>query len=445
VSRRDIDPDALRVLYRLKECGHTAYLVGGGVRDLLLGRRPKDFDVSTDAHPREIKRLFRNCFLIGRRFRLAHIKFGNRIIETSTFRRAPEVAPAGDPGPDEPRHRHDNTFGTPEEDAWRRDFTINGLFYDIRTFHVIDHVGGLADLEAGIIRSIGDPNVRFVEDPVRMVRAVRFAARFGFRIEDGTYAAMLRHAEEIAEAAPARVLEEMYRLYGYGSAADAFRMLYRTRLLRVLAPEVECYLTRSQDASRDPLWRYVEASDAGGETHGDLAPVIRLGGLFYALFLDRLRSSGGVPDHVTAHAHVAAELLRSFSGRYRLPRAVHARLVNALSVQHRFAVQDERWIRRCAHGHDLFRDAAALHAVHVAASGAEAGMDGWAEYRAEPGREAGAGLRHERPWFAGVGPDGEPRRRRRRRRGSRGRRQQTRAEVVVGQAAGNGVVQRGSG
>lgn len=180
ISRRNIDPDALRVLYRLSDCGFLSYLVGGGVRDLLLGRKPKDFDVSTSAHPNQIKRLFRNCFLIGRRFRLAHVKFGQKVIETSTFRK--QTVTEGDPNdPAADLHIHrDNTYGTPEEDARRRDFTVNGLFYDIKTFAVIDHVGGLADLDRKIIRCIGDPNIRFREDPVRMIRAVRFAARLGF-------------------------------------------------------------------------------------------------------------------------------------------------------------------------------------------------------------------------------------------------------------------------
>src|SRR6188472_2448222 len=185
ISRRDIDPDALKVLYRLHESGYIAYLVGGSVRDLLLSRRPKDFDIGTSAHPYQVKKLFRNCWIIGRRFRLAHVRFGQKIIEVATFRRqlqpgeeiaqdgvpAPvlhseEQPPAGDGLPSIDRRRRDehlihrdNTFGTPEEDAFRRDFTINALFYDIATFSIIDYTGGLEDLRARVIRSIGDPNV----------------------------------------------------------------------------------------------------------------------------------------------------------------------------------------------------------------------------------------------------------------------------------------------
>src|SRR5438874_2154437 len=196
LSRKDIDPDALKVLYRLRQFDHKAYLVGGSVRDLLLGRRPKDFDIGTSAHPYQVKKLFPNCWIIGRRFRLAHVKFGQKVIEVATFRRqvqpGEEVIQDGVPSPEHQAaapdadahllHR-DNTFGTPEEDAFRRDFTINALFYDIATFSVIDYVGGLDDLKAAVVRAIGDPEVRMREDPVRMMRAVALAARLDFRID----------------------------------------------------------------------------------------------------------------------------------------------------------------------------------------------------------------------------------------------------------------------
>src|SRR3979490_625358 len=203
LSRAMIDPDALKVLYRLRQGDHVAYLVGGSVRDLLLGRRPKDFDIGTSAHPYQVKKLFRNCWIIGRRVRLAHVKFGSKVIEVATFRRqvAPgeEVVQDGVPAPNpktpEGEHliHHDNTFGTPEEDAFRRDFTINALVYDIATFSIIDYVGGLEDLRAGSVRAIGDPEVRLREDPVRMIRAVRFATKLDFAIEPATRAAIVRH------------------------------------------------------------------------------------------------------------------------------------------------------------------------------------------------------------------------------------------------------------
>jgi poly(A) polymerase len=275
ISRRDIDPDALKVLYRLHEHHYVAYLVGGSVRDLLLGRRPKDFDVGTSAHPHQIKKLFRNCWIIGRRFRLAHVKFGPKTIEVATFRRQvdpSELPPDPDdvdravdaaaeaPLPPEPSiedrvrsegthlakvrahdrliHR-DNTFGTPEEDAFRRDFTINALFYDIATFAVIDYVGGLKDLEHRLIRSIGDPGVRFLEDPVRMLRAVVFAARLDFRIDPPILDAIGTHRHEIGRAAPPRLVEEYFKILRSGSAQNSLRMLKETMLLRAITPELE--------------------------------------------------------------------------------------------------------------------------------------------------------------------------------------------------------------
>ena len=264
ISRRQIDSDALKVLYRLRTFDHVAYLVGGGVRDLLLNRRPKDFDIGTSAHPHQVKRIFRNCWIIGRRFRLAHVKFGPKTIEVATFRRPvpPEAAepveaaeqPAAGADRRPPIHR-DNTFGTAEEDAFRRDFTINALFYDIATFAVIDYVGGLEDLKNGVIRSIGDPHERFVEDPVRMLRAVSFAARLDFSLDPPVLEAIAWHKAEIANASPARMIEELYKILRSGVSARVYRYLLERGLLAHIAPEIE------QGAS-PALWRSLEALDA---------------------------------------------------------------------------------------------------------------------------------------------------------------------------------------
>ena len=238
LSRRDIDSDALKVLYRLHQAGFDAYLVGGSVRDLLLGRTPKDFDIGTSAHPYQIKRLFRNCWIIGRRFRLAHVKFGTKTIEVATFRRqvpagseaeppldhgagrpeggadlralpaGPDVAPRGALSDAHAHAHHDNTFGTSEEDAFRRDFTVNALFYDIGSFSIIDYTGGLADLQQRVLRCIGEPADRFQEDPVRMLRAIVLAARLGFAVDAPIYRAIAEHKSEIEKSAQARLLEE---------------------------------------------------------------------------------------------------------------------------------------------------------------------------------------------------------------------------------------------
>ncbi len=248
ISRRDIDPDALKVLYRLHQFEHKAYLVGGSVRDLLLGRRPKDFDIGTSAHPYQIKKLFRNCWIIGRRFRLAHVRFGNKTIEVATFRHhvppGTENEPAGPPASAasdaaaDLQLRHDNTFGTPEEDAFRRDFTVNALFYDIASFSIIDYVGGLGDLRAGIIRSIGDPNHRFQEDPVRMFRAIAMAARLDFRLDPPIADAIEAHRDRLAMASPARLLEEYYKVLRSAAAEATLRALATYGLLQVVTPEL---------------------------------------------------------------------------------------------------------------------------------------------------------------------------------------------------------------
>src|SRR6476660_2526935 len=267
-----IDPDAAKVIQRLRDNDHLAYLVGGCVRDLLLGRKPKDFDVVTSATPNELRRLFKNCRIIGRRFRLAHVFFGPKIIETSTFRANPreveeeETENGSEAESGDLLIRRDNVFGTPEEDARRRDFTINGLFYDLETGHVIDHVQGLADLEARVVRTIGDPDIRFREDPIRILRAVKFAARCDLTIEPETYRRMMEHRLEIAKCAQARVSEEFYRLLRAGAAKRAMELLIETELLEILAPEIVRGLKdggESEDAvlHRARFWAYLAALD----------------------------------------------------------------------------------------------------------------------------------------------------------------------------------------
>jgi poly(A) polymerase len=270
MSRRDVDPDALKVLYRLRQFDHTAYLVGGSVRDLLLSRRPKDFDIGTSAHPAQVKKLFRNCWIIGRRFRLAHVKFGTKVIEVATFRRqvqpGEEVVQDGVPAPDPSTTQgaqllhHDNTFGTPEEDAFRRDFTINALFYDIATFSIIDYVNGLEDLRAGLVRSIGDPVVRFHEDPVRMLRAVALASRLDFTIDPPSLEAIRAHRHEIARSSAPRVLEEYYKILRGGYAEKIFRGLADAGLIEPISAELH-------RGTGEALWRSLAALDAYRRQH----------------------------------------------------------------------------------------------------------------------------------------------------------------------------------
>jgi len=257
ISRRRIPENVLKVLYRLHRSGYRAYLCGGSVRDLLVERTPKDFDVATDAHPTEIRRLFRNSRIIGRRFRLVHIIFQDMIVEVATFRREPERT-AADEEAEDFLITDDNTFGSPLQDARRRDFTINALFYNIADFSVIDYVDGLADIETKHIRVIGDPDMRFREDPVRMMRAIEFASRLGFEIEVRTYSAILRHRNEILKASPPRVSEEILELLRRGWSQGAFRLMVDSALLEPLLPEVY----RSISGEQVPyFWKMLEVLD----------------------------------------------------------------------------------------------------------------------------------------------------------------------------------------
>ncbi|MCH9609822.1 MAG: Poly(A) polymerase I [Chlamydiales bacterium] len=245
-----IDANALSVLKRLHQAGYTSYLVGGGVRDLLMRKKPKDFDISTSAKPEEIKKLFRNCILIGRRFRLAHIRFGRQIIEVATFR-------AGESS-DELIVR-DNVWGTPEEDVLRRDFTINGLFYDPINHNIIDYVGGFKDLQKHTLCSIGDPEMRFKQDPVRMIRMQKFRARFGFLIEKKALDAMAKCRNEIKKSSPARVLEEVFRMLESGFAEPFFRLLVESDFLHLLFPKLANYF---HDEVGETLYHYLRAADS---------------------------------------------------------------------------------------------------------------------------------------------------------------------------------------
>ena len=272
LSNQHIDDEALSVIQRLQKHEFETYLVGGGVRDLLLERRPKDFDLGTSAHPQQIKSLFRNCWIIGRRFRLAHIKFGDKTVEVATFRK--QVPPETDTerqarearqrtereaaareGRRSKRHiPRDNTFGTAAEDAFRRDFTINALFYDASTGAIIDHVDGMRDIRTRTLRSIGDPNERFVEDPVRMLRAIVLAARLDLTIDPAVTAALRRHRGEIVHSSPARLVEELYKIARSGAAERIIRDLGDAGLLKFIAPELHRHRS-------DALWQSLAALD----------------------------------------------------------------------------------------------------------------------------------------------------------------------------------------
>lgn len=378
VSRSRISPNAVRVLYRLKESGHYSYLVGGGVRDLLLGREPKDFDIATDASPNEIKKIFRNCRLIGRRFRLAHIHFHGEIIEVATFRSnapepepeapAPETtapAPVAAPEPAEPAGDtaapdataeaaaprpprllksedgmilRDNLFGTPEEDALRRDFTVNALFYSIADYSVIDYVGGMEDLRRGLIRIIGDPVVRFTEDPVRMVRAVRFAAMLGFEIEEKTYAALIELRDKVALASNARMYEEIQKLFLLGEGEKVFHLLRKTGIFGVIFPAINEWLdTEAGGFPRVSTGKALEWVDACVQSGRKLHPPLVFGMMFGQYIEEKWRKltdQGGVP--LEALDQAVAEFLAEQAPRVQIPRKVGLAIRDMIWNQGRF-------------------------------------------------------------------------------------------------------------
>ena len=330
VSREGIDPNALKVLYRLHRAGHETYLVGGSVRDLLLGRVPKDYDVATAARPEEIRRLFRNSRIIGRRFRLAHIYFRHGIIEVSTFRRAPDRG-AQRGGPDDLLVTDDNVFGTPREDAFRRDFTINALYYRISDFAIVDHVGGFEDLGRQLIRVIGDPELRFREDPVRMLRACEMAARLGFRIDEEAQQAILDHRRELKKAAPARLREELMQILRCGAAAAALQWMLDLGLLELLMPELLSMVELSAQglASFDRILEVVDASNPKRLDHAVVLGVVLAPTLFQrGRDVELFEESGGLSRRKVRE--LVQRSVRGIFERLEIPNAAAERTVRAL-------------------------------------------------------------------------------------------------------------------
>jgi poly(A) polymerase len=298
ISRRDIDGNVLKVLYRLINADHIAYLVGGGVRDLVLGRRPKDFDVATSAHPHQIRELFRNSRLIGRRFPLVHVFFGSTNIEVATFRSRGETDDV-----DDLLIQHDNTFGTPEEDAFRRDFTINALFYDPLTFRVLDYVGGINDLAERQIRTIGEPDLRMREDPVRMIRAVRLAAKLDFEIEPATAHAIERCASDLVKTSAPRLVEEIYRTLLLANSARALFLMQRFGLLDSALPMLSHHLKQhNHRLEAAPTIRIMEALGEAIQLGFEPPRGFLLACLFADLHLNQVKQAGSM--HLLHHCQL---------------------------------------------------------------------------------------------------------------------------------------------
>jgi poly(A) polymerase len=423
------DPDAVKVVSRLQQHGHQAYFVGGCVRDLLVGRKPKDFDVATSAHPGEVRATFRNCRLIGRRFRLAHVYFkGGKIIEVSTFRDNPgeleerpppeadanppeegeeprEAQPNGESEPDAEEDlliTQDNVFGTAEQDARRRDFTINGLFYDFASGKVIDYVRGRRDLDERYIRTIGDPERRMREDPVRILRAVRFASKLEFDIESRTYAAMEGAVEDLPRCAPPRLLEETFRLIRGGVATPSLKLLAALDALKILLPPIADYLAKRGPEGEKAFYAFTETLDRrvlGGVALED-AVLLAAMLLPIALAAPYQEPEGGEQPTVAA---AIEDLLADLVRNARLPRRIAERCRLILIAQRTLSGQRRRRgslmsFRR----HPLFNEALTAFEIWVDATGEH--------------REA------LEKWKSGDAPvavpdaEGPPKRRRRRRR-----------------------------
>lgn len=338
ITVADIDEDAVKVLRRLNQFGHDAYLVGGGVRDLLLGVQPKDFDIVTSARPNEVRRLFRNCRLIGRRFRLAHILFsGGKIIECATFRAQPPSSRDG-----EVLITDDNEFGTPETDARRRDFTVNGLFFDCQSNQVIDFVGGLADLDRRVLRTIGEPGLRFKEDPVRMLRAVKFAGRLNLTIDTPDRQAIADERTELAKAAIPRLYEEVLRMLRGGGAERSYMLMEELGLLELLLPEISSWLSRPRvHAPWDPLDRMLAALDEQVRAGHSMEQGVLLATLFWPIYKTLVEDLLREPQ-IKQLTALAKALVAPTAARLRMPRRDLYTLTSVLEGQYRMKAALER-------------------------------------------------------------------------------------------------------
>ncbi len=354
VSRRDIDPEALKILFRLQRLGFTAYLTGGAVRDMLLGRKPKDFDIATDARPNQIRKYFANAFIIGRRFRLAHIRFrGGKVIEVATFRRDPGTVPAGSAG-DHAVHGNEGApqyaFGTPEEDAWRRDITVNALFYDPATAAVIDYVGGVADLRQGRIRVIGDAAERFREDPVRIWRVIRYAARLGFAIGDGIGSEILEQRQLLAGCSESRMYEELSKDLLGPRSRDVFALHREYGVLRLLLGRIGEALENDEPmfAVSSSLLASADAEKEAGRPLG-LDEMLSL--LLWPWAAPLLSQAGSDPFPLLKKAFLGAGMVVS------LPKGMRAQVIDLLALAGRMvrALGDGnmRWSARSRPGYAL--------------------------------------------------------------------------------------------
>ncbi len=415
ISRRAISPNALRVLYRLHEAGHRACLVGGAVRDLLAGLEPKDYDVATDATPDEVKHLFRNCRLIGRRFRLAHVVFGREIIEVATFRANVDDGSGDRQVHDDGRLLRDNVYGTIEDDAVRRDFTANALYYDIADFSVRDYVGGFEDVGNRVLRLIGDPETRYREDPVRMLRAIRLAAKLRFGIAPETAAPIPVLAPLLAEAAPARLFEECLKLFMSGHAVASFEGLERHGLLVALFPDTAAALAANRSgALRRIVVEGLASTDRRVAADEPVSPAFLFAVLLWPAYcraLIALQAQG--LQQAEAERRAADRVTLRQLSTIALPRRFSLPMQEIWLMQSRFSMRQRKRVVRTL-SHPRFRAAFDFLVLRRAASPAhEEDIAFWLEAQGDPDEA----IAHH-PGAASETEGAAPRKRRRRRRRS---------------------------
>ena len=405
------------MLYRLREAGFGAYLVGGAVRDLLLGMHPKDFDVATDATPEQVKGLFRNCRLIGRRFRLAHVVYGREIIEVATFRANSDDG-SGDREVEDGRLVRDNVYGSIEDDAVRRDFTCNALYYAIEDFSVRDYVGGYQDVQARTMRLIGDPETRYREDPVRMLRAVRLAAKLDFSIEAATAQPLPGLAPLLGEAAPARLFEEMLKLFLSGHAVASFQGLEAHGLLAALLPETAAALRSNRSgALRRMVLAGLRNTDARVAADEPVSPAFLFALLLWPAYCRTLAGLQAQGMHVEEAQRRAADRVTLHQVQVvALPKRFSLPMQEIWLLQSRFSSRQRKRVLRLQ-AHPRFRAAWDFLVLRLAASDAHAAdVEFWKQAQHASGDALSATLEAGAAEPGEAGEDTPPRRRRRRRR-----------------------------
>jgi poly(A) polymerase len=428
ISRANISPAALKVLYRLKDAGFQAFLVGGAVRDLLLDLRPKDFDVATDAHPEEVRRIFRNCRLIGRRFHLAHVRFGHEIIEVATFRAA-HTEIDEDHGVDEVEHRaydehgrilRDNLYGTIEEDVWRRDFTANALYYNIEDYSIWDYVGGVEDARNRVLRLIGDPATRYREDPVRMLRAARFAAKLGFTLHPDTEEPIGELAYMLDRMPSARLFDESMKLLLTGHATQSFEWLCRLELLPHLMPDVADALEAAPEAAGARLVELgLEGTDARIRDDKSVTPTFLFAVLLWPAILRELGTPDGpLPEDPQRLLEACDKVIPRQLRRVAVPKRFSLPMRELMMLQTRFERRSGRRALRLL-DHPRFRAAYDFLLLRARAGEVPQELaDWWTEIqdKAPADRIAMVEGRPESERAAGEAPKRRRRRRPRRRR-----------------------------